>query len=58
MMAKDNREVINLECKDCGHLNYQTKKRVKPYSGEQITKLELKKYCEHCRKHREHKETK
>ena len=57
-MAKDNREVIAMECKGCGRINYHTTKRVKPRSGEQITRLELKKYCKHCQKRTDHKETK
>lgn len=57
-MAKDAREVINMECSDCKRINYQTEKRVKPRSGEQITKLEVIKYCKHCKKRTKHKETK
>lgn len=57
-MAKENREVINVQCGECGEINYQTTKRVKPRSGEQIKKLEVKKFCKHCRKRTPHKETK
>ncbi|MFZ5392499.1 MAG: 50S ribosomal protein L33 [Patescibacteria group bacterium] len=57
-MAKENREVINMECTVCGRLNYQTTKRMKPKSGEQITRLELIKFCRHCKKRTPHKETK
>ncbi len=57
-MAKENREVINLECTVCGQINYQTTKRVKPRSGEQITRLEIAKYCKKCKKRTPHKETK
>jgi len=52
-MAKA-RTIINLECKTCGMRNYSkmvSKKR-------QFAKLELNKYCEKCRKHSTHKETK
>ncbi|MFA4930409.1 MAG: 50S ribosomal protein L33 [Patescibacteria group bacterium] len=57
-MAKESREVINMECSGCGRINYQTEKRVKPRSGEQITKLEITKFCKHCRKRLKHKQTK
>ncbi len=52
-MAKA-RTIIHFECKDCKMKNYSkhvSKKRA-------FAKLELSKYCEKCRKHSEHKETK
>lgn len=55
---KENRAVINLQCADCGRINYQTSKRIKPRSGEQIKKMEIKKYCKWCKKKTAHKETK
>ena len=57
-MAKDNREYIYLRCSECDKNVYTTRKRVKPLSGEEITKLDLKKYCKVCKKHTLHKESK
>lgn len=57
-MAKDNRELISMQCTECKRINYHTRKRVKPRSGEKIERLELNKFCRHCQKHLPHKETK
>ncbi len=48
------REIITLECTVCKNRNYTTKKNKKKNQD----KLELKKYCRHCRKHTPHKEIK
>ncbi|KAA0258486.1 MULTISPECIES: 50S ribosomal protein L33 [Deferribacter] len=48
------REIITLACTECKNRNYTTTKNKKTMQG----KLELKKYCKHCRKHTLHKETK
>ena len=45
------REYMSLECPDCGNRNYRTSREVR--AGK---KLELKKYCRHCRKHIKHVE--
>jgi len=50
-MSQDN--LISLECTVCKHVNYQSKKNPK-LKG----RLELKKHCPWCGKHRLHKETK
>ena len=47
-MAKDNREIINMQCTKCKNINYHTYKRVKPNSGEKIERLERKKFCRKC----------
>ena len=47
------RENISLECTECGNRNYRTSREMKTTS-----KLEIKKYCKHCRKHIIHKEKK
>lgn len=53
-MAKENRPTLMLECTVCHERNYPTTKSVK------ITKerLELKKFCNRCREHTVHKESK
>ncbi|MFA4833815.1 MAG: 50S ribosomal protein L33 [Patescibacteria group bacterium] len=51
-MSQDN--MIKLECKDCKRLNYFSRKNKKTLKN----RLELKKYCKHCKKHTLHKETK
>ena len=51
-MSQDH--LINLECTVCHNLNYQTKKNKKNTQK----RLELQKFCKHCRKKQLHKETK
>lgn len=53
-MAKEARDYVWLVCAESGDRNYRVPKRVK---GVQ-SKLELKKYCPHCRKHTLHNEKK
>jgi len=48
------RDNIILACTECKRRNYTSTKNKKRTTG----KLELKKYCPHCRKHILHKETK
>ncbi|MBI5048184.1 MAG: 50S ribosomal protein L33 [Deltaproteobacteria bacterium] len=48
------RDIITLACGDCKNRNYTTTKNKKTTPD----RLELKKYCRHCRKHTMHKETK
>lgn len=45
---------IRLECSECKQINYLTFKNSKNHPD----KMELKKYCPHCRKTTVHKETK
>jgi large subunit ribosomal protein L33 len=47
-------DIILLQCTNCKNKNYSTTKNKKNVTE----KLVLKKYCRHCRKHVEHKETK
>ena len=56
-MAKQAREVVNLECSECKRINYQTTKNVRPKVGK-VKPLNLKKYCKWCKKHHLHKEVK
>lgn len=49
---KDN--MVKLECPDCRQINYYSRKNKKTVK----IRLELRKYCRHCRKHTLHKETK
>lgn len=51
-MSQDN--MIKFECTECKRVNYFSKKNKKTLKG----RLELKKFCEHCKKHTPHKETK
>ena len=46
--------IIHMECAACKRRNYSTSKNKRTHSE----KLVLKKYCRHCRKHSDHKETK
>ncbi len=48
------REIITLACTKCKRRNYTQTKNKRTHSE----KLEVKKYCKHCRKHTKHKETK
>ncbi|GAB6183716.1 50S ribosomal protein L33 [Thermodesulfovibrio hydrogeniphilus] len=48
------RQIILLQCSECKAKNYSTTKNKKNTPD----KLQLKKYCKHCRKHTLHKETK
>ena len=49
-----NRTIITLECTVCRNRNYTTTKNKRTMTD----KLVLPKFCPHCRKHTEHKETK
>jgi len=48
------REIIILACTDCKRRNYNTTKNKK----KTTERLELKKFCPHCRTHTAHRETK
>jgi len=50
-MAKENREMVWLQCTGTGDLNYRTELKV--LGG--APKIELKKYCKRLRKHTLHK---
>ncbi len=52
-MAKKKKPITKLQCKECKEINYFT---VKTKAMEE--KLETKKFCNRCRKHTSHKETK
>jgi ribosomal protein L33 len=54
-MAGENREYVFLECSVTGVRYYRTQKRVK---GQNIKKLELRKYNSKLREHTLHKEKK
>jgi large subunit ribosomal protein L33 len=51
-MSQEN--LIKLECTECKRINYYSQKNKKAIKE----RLELKKYCKHCKKHTLHKETK
>jgi len=48
------REIITLQCPECKNRNYSTTKNKKTTTG----RLEFSKFCNTCRKHTAHKETK
>jgi large subunit ribosomal protein L33 len=48
------REIITLQCPECKNRNYSTTKNKKTTTG----RLEFSKFCNTCRKHTDHKETK
>ena len=47
------REYLSLECPECKNRNYRTSREMRGGG-----KLELKKYCRHCRKRTTHVEQK
>jgi large subunit ribosomal protein L33 len=48
------RDIILFQCMECKNRNYSSMKNKK----NTTEKLQLKKYCRHCRRHTPHKETK
>lgn len=50
-MSQDN--LIRLQCGECKQYNYHTFRNLKRRDTE---KLELKKFCKHCRAHQTHAE--
>jgi large subunit ribosomal protein L33 len=48
------REVVTMACTDCKERNYATEKNKRNTPD----RIELKKYCNSCRKHTAHKEVK
>ncbi len=53
MATTDVRLKITLACEECKHRNYITKKNRR----NDPDRLEIKKFCPNCRRHRAHKET-
>ena len=53
MAKKGSREIVTLVCKNCKAQNYVTTRNKVNLEG----KLVLKKFCKHCRKQTEHKES-
>jgi len=51
--ATDIRPKITLACQECRHRNYITRKNRR----NDPDRLELMKYCPHCRRHQPHRET-
>jgi len=51
-MSQDN--LIKQLCTNCKEINYHSSRNKKTLK----TKLEMKKYCRHCKKHTLHKEAK
>lgn len=61
MAKKSRRQIINLECTVCKNHNYATEKNADNMTIKnkgQNVKLTLRKYCKHCKKVTEHKESK
>jgi large subunit ribosomal protein L33 len=55
-MAKKKKPFVKLRCEECKNINYYIHKSQGAVAAE--VKLELKKFCKHCRKHTLHKEIK
>lgn len=53
MAKKDQRLILAMVCTVCKSQNYMTTRN----KINTIEKIVLKKYCPHCRKHTEHKES-
>jgi large subunit ribosomal protein L33 len=51
---KGMREIVTMQCTVCKERNYTTTKNKKTTTG----RLELSKFCNRCRKHQPHKESK
>jgi large subunit ribosomal protein L33 len=49
---KEDRSVITLACTECRRRNYATSKNRR----NDADRLELKKFCPNCRRHRAHRE--
>lgn len=54
MPSKEREFRVKLECTECKKANYFTRKNKKNIKD----RLEISKFCSHCRKHTPHKETK
>ena len=48
------RDIITFQCTECKNRNYTSTKNKKTTTE----RLEMQKFCRHCRKHRAHKEIK
>ncbi|MGF1469541.1 MAG: 50S ribosomal protein L33 [Sandaracinaceae bacterium] len=46
---------IALVCAECGERNYRTTKAVRADQRERLT---LRKFCPHCKRHTDHRESK
>ena len=46
--------IINMECTECKRRNYTTTKNKNKHNE----RIEMAKYCRHCRRHTPHKEIK
>ena len=53
MPKNDKRVKITLECTECKHRNYTTRKNKR----NDPDRIELKKYCRWCGRHTAHRET-
>ncbi|HET7099147.1 MAG TPA: 50S ribosomal protein L33 [Patescibacteria group bacterium] len=59
MAKKGARELVSLTCIVCKNQNYITDRNKvnMETKGKKGSKLEIKKYCKHCRKSQIHKES-
>jgi large subunit ribosomal protein L33 len=57
MAKKGAREIVGLICSVCKNQNYVTERNKVNMDTKGLGKLNLKKFCRHCKKHTEHKET-
>jgi len=51
-MSQEN--LVKLQCSVCKQINYHSSRNKKTIK----VKLEMEKYCKHCKKHTTHKESK
>ena len=54
MPSKERDNMVKMQCTECKHTNYFTRKNKKLLKD----RLELSKFCKFCKKHMPHKETK
>lgn len=57
MAKKGAREIVALICSQCKRQNYVTHRNKVNMDAKGKGKLQIKKYCKHCRKHTLHKES-
>jgi large subunit ribosomal protein L33 len=58
MAKKGAREIVGMLCSECKNFNYVTmRNKINMELSSKGARLQLKKYCKHCKKKTLHKET-
>ena len=57
MAKKGAREIVGLVCPTCKNVNYVTERNKVNMDTKGTGKLQINKYCKHCKKVTLHKET-